>query len=260
MRLHRFYINIPIELAEPFDSADEAISATPISITNESLVHQWKKVFRLVSGDKVIVFDGSGFDYVVEIEFEGKDTAKLVVIETWENKSGMDSDMNSEAGTGVTLYAAIVKKDNFEWIAEKATELGVSRIVPVISERSEKKNLNIERLQRILIEASEQSGRGNVPELAEIVSLEEVIEQIKIVGEKKDFEVVNSIAWDPTGKMYSEAEIKNKPVNIFVGPEGGWTENELAKFEMAGIAIRSLGTQVLRAETAVIAVLAKVIL
>lgn len=233
MRLHRFYTK---------ETIDPKLGVT---IHDEALIHQWKKVFRLTSGDQVIVFDGSGTDYIAEISFEGKDSAALSIVEAKKNNVGINSD--------ITLYAAIVKKDNFEWIVEKATELGVSKIVPVISERSEKKNLNIERLRRILIESSEQSWRGNVPVLAEIISLEDVITEIKSISQ-------SIIAWDPTGDECSESEMKQRPISIFVGPEGGWSERELAAFKDSKIKVRSIGKQILRAETAVIAILSKITL
>src|SRR3989338_10115008 len=71
-----------------------------------------------------------------------------------------------------------VKKNPFEWIVEKATELGVTKIIPIMAERSEKKNLNEERLEKIAVEASEQSGRGTVPEIEVIISLEEAVQRL----------------------------------------------------------------------------------
>lgn len=74
----------------------------------------------------------------------------------------------------VWLCMAIVKKDNFEWIVEKGTEIGVNHFVPVVAERSEKKDLNMERLIKIAREASEQSGRGTVPEIHPVMTLEDI--------------------------------------------------------------------------------------
>ena len=151
------------------------------------------------------------------------------------------------------LIAALIKKDNFEWIIEKATELGVTGIIPVISERSEKKSLNMERGNKILVEASEQSGRVTLPQLKNPQSLAEVIQSVTQADEEK----MNLISIDPEGKPWPKSgfgQFDSKPAGIFVGPEGGWSDRELEMFKEAGIAIYSIGSQVLRAETAAVAV------
>ncbi|MBP6858924.1 MAG: RNA methyltransferase, partial [Candidatus Pacebacteria bacterium] len=153
----------------------------------------------------------------------------------------------------VYLYAAMVKKDTFEWIAEKATELGVTHIIPVMAERSEKKNINEARLEKIVVEASEQSGRGSVPVIASMVSLKEGIE----IGDSN----IRRIAFHTEGKNFSASEIeKDQDIAIFIGPEGGWSPDEVALFHTNDIPVVCLGTQVLRAETAVVAALSVVML
>ena len=162
----------------------------------------------------------------------------------------------------VWLYASIVKKDNFEWIAEKATELGVSHIVPVMSERSEKKSLNLERLEKIVIEASEQSGRGDVPMIHPIVSLGEAIDQAKISFTSGPHEVLEQprevIAFHTEGEFFQRSGFGGvKSVAVFIGPEGGWSEREVELFHIENIPVKCLGKQVLRAETAAVAALAQ---
>ncbi|NDE68149.1 RsmE family RNA methyltransferase, partial [bacterium] len=136
------------------------------SITHYLGSDQWRKVFRFKAGDKVILFDGSGFDFLCEIqsytantqgrgEKSSESCAEVKILEVMNNVVVPVRE--------TSLFCAVLKKDTFEWVVEKATEMGVSRIVPVLAERSEKKNLNIERLQKIIIEASEQSGRGTLP-------------------------------------------------------------------------------------------------
>ncbi len=133
-----------------------------------------------------------------------------------------------------------------EWVVEKATELGVSKIVPIISERSEKKDLNMERIRKIIVEASEQCGRADVPVLGSVMTLEECIMEVE---EEK-------IVFDITGEHFSSSLIHNTcPVSIFIGPEGGWTEKELELFKQKGAKIFSLGPLTLRAETASIVAL-----
>ncbi len=206
-------------------------------ITSGPLVNQIKNVFRLSSGDNVTLFDGSGQDFLCRIEEYTKDSVSLLILEVNEN--------NKKISKEIYLFASIVKKDNFEWIAQKATELGVSHIVPVSSERSEKKNLNIERIQKIIIEAAEQSGRGTLPVLHDIKDLEATIFEYKNI---------NSIAWEPSAIKFISQDLSD--INgVYIGPEGGWSEKELRLFEENNIPIKSLGPQILRAETAVIAAL-----
>jgi 16S rRNA (uracil1498-N3)-methyltransferase len=140
-----------------------------------------------------------------------------------------------------------------EWVVEKATELGVSKIVPIVSERSEKKGFNLMRAQKIAIEASEQSGRVEVPLIGDIEPLKDALESFQ--GE--------IVVFDLIGKPFSDAvswlggEKNNTPINIFVGPEGGWSPKEIEMFKVQKAQIFSLGQLTLRAETASIVALSK---
>jgi len=136
MRLHRFYTTTPIT-SDKFDVSDR------------DLVHQWRTVFRYNVGSQVILFDGSGIDFLVIITSIRNLGATVEVVEKKKNKNIPKINL--------TLCVGIIKKDNFELVVQKATELGVLQIISVLCERSEKKNINIERLQKIAIEASEQS-------------------------------------------------------------------------------------------------------
>ncbi len=238
MRLHRFFIEQSVG-----DKKD-------ITITTEPLIHQWKKVFRYKPGDQVTVFDNSGYEYTAQIEYMEPAEARLTVIES-RQKSGLDSDKKE-----VHLYASLTKKDTFEWVLEKTTELGVTRITPVISERSEKKGLNFERAKKILTEASEQSGRVIVPRLYDITPFEDAITQYDML----------KMAFDPIGVPFVPAMVVSKAIfqsdliAVFIGPEGGWTTAELELFKKHNIPVYSLGPQILRAETASIAIMALLLL
>src|SRR4051812_13164992 len=140
MKLQRFFTAEPVEM-----------SNTTFRTSSLELLNQLKRVLRLSSGDQVILFDDSGSDFLATIDEFGKDYVSFSVSEKRENKTSPQRE--------TWLFASIVKKDTFEWIVEKATELGVSHIVPIISARTEKKDLNMERLTKISIEAAEQSGR-----------------------------------------------------------------------------------------------------
>src|SRR3990167_5682399 len=150
MRLHRFYINTPI-------------AENKIVVKDEHILHQWRNVFRYNVGSEAVLFDGSGFEYDCVIERLSNREAELNVV----SKKG--SIMPERE---ITLYQSLIKKDKMEWVVEKATELGVSKIVPIISDRSEKKGFNLARAKKIAIEASEQCGRGDVPEIGEVMNYE----------------------------------------------------------------------------------------
>jgi 16S rRNA (uracil1498-N3)-methyltransferase len=223
MRLHRFYVAQPL--------GEEVV------ILDVSLIKQWAKVFRYTKGDLVVLFDGSGTDVTYIIDTISHNECIL-------HKSS--SSLNYIPKKKITLYLSLIKKDNFELAAQKATELGVSSIVPIISERSEKKGLNEERLQKILIESAEQCGRGDIPTLLPIIDLRNMLEMKSL----HDMLLVSHM----TGISLSEAGTLEKAtsIGIFVGPEGGWSEPEELLFKEHDVTSVSLGKTVLRAETAAI--------
>ena len=225
MRLHRFFIDRPIEVGS-------------FKISDQRLLHQWKNVFRYGEGSEVILFDGSGFEYKVSLEKLENKEAEVNII---SKKEGIVSKNK------ITLYQSIIKKDKMEWVAEKATELGVSKIVPIVSERSEKKDLNLDRIRKIVIEASEQCGRADVPEVEQIMNFESGI--MNYVGQ--------GIAFDSSGSVFHNSYfINHNSLSFFVGPEGGWSESEIELFKSNNVKIFSLGSLTLRAETAAITALA----
>jgi 16S rRNA (uracil1498-N3)-methyltransferase len=176
------------------------------------------------------------------------------LIESYENNSVLLSIIESAQNKVLPvretyLFVSIVKKDNFEWIAEKATELGVSHIIPIISERTEKKDINIDRIKKIIIEASEQSGRGTIPILSEVIDLNTAL---------TNYGHIKSIVWDPLATKFSTQDIGSS-IGAYIGPEGGWSSKELELFKQHSLMIRSLGPQVLRSETAVIAVISRLV-
>ena len=229
MRLHRFYLNTPI-------------SGKTFDVTDRDLIHQWRSVFRYNVGSQVILFDGTGTDYLCIISSLRNLGATLTVLE----KTLKKNDHNH--GKNIWICLGIIKKDNFELVVQKVTELGVAHIVPVLCERSEKKNIKLDRLQKIAIEASEQSNRGDIPYIHNIVEFSSLL--------KGDLLPNRVVFLDTRGKSFKEA-LKNENPNelaIFVGPEGGWSDAEVKEFAKHNIPSISLGSQILRAETAAIAV------
>jgi len=151
----------------------------------------------------------------------------------------------------VTLALSIFKFDRMEWAIEKCTELGVARIVPVIASRTESHLViaaakRVERWQRIVRQAAEQSRRASIPEVSQPIKLKDALAlpgntRILLSESEKEF-MLNEVL-----------QPANPDVVLALGPEGGWTDSELDQFREAGWSSASLGATILRAETAAIA-------
>lgn len=224
MRLHRFI-------------ADIDLTKKTLDLTDEDLVNQIRNVLRLRVGDKLILSDGRLNEAEVVIADAGKNMFRVEVESKYANE-------NEPRSQGI-LYCSILKRENFELVVQKATEVGIKEIQPIISERTVKLNLRMDRLQKIIKEAAEQSGRGMLPILHNPLDFEKAFEPAK----KNDI----NLFFDAPGKRLESGELKDKSrVGAWIGPEGGWTAEELALAEKEGFRITSLGKTVLRAETAAI--------
>jgi 16S rRNA (uracil1498-N3)-methyltransferase len=229
MRLHRFFIET------------ELVSGMEITIEKTETIHQWLSVFRCKAGDRVILFNGNGNDYEAEFLELHKKKAVLNIILEKESTA-----LNKNSGNKVHLYMSVIKKDLFELVVEKATELGVTSITPILTERTQDKNLNMDRLKKIAIESSEQSGRGDVPMINSAVSLEVALEGTKGYS-------ISVADLDHTGDKEKIKILSSFPQVLFIGPEGGWGEKDYTLFKKyPEIKTVSLGETVLRAETAAI--------
>ncbi len=226
MKIHRFLINQKIENFSDF------------VITSPSLSHQLNNVLRLTAGDLVLLLDGIGGEFHAKIKSFTKETVEFLDIKENLNKRQIPN-------LKIFLAPAVIKKDKFEWVVQKGTEIGVMNFLPVISERTEKDNLNIERLEKIAFEAFEQSEKSLLPKIYEVQNLEKVIDDfqelekfyLEIDAPKIDLEYVQSL----------------NEVLIFVGPEGGWGESDKKLFAEKNVKPVSIGDVVLRAETASVA-------
>ena len=230
MRLHRFFINQLIK-----------VGTKTVAVIDKSLIHQWKNVFRLKSGDALVLLDNSGTEFQATIQNLDKTKAELNIF-----AAKIARNMPAK---NIFLLSAIIKKDNFEWVLEKGTELGVSHFVPLLTDRTEKKDINVERGEKIIREASEQSERGRLPTLYKPMKLKEALKNIDI----------DLVAFDPDGAKFGPEKIKLfKKIGLLIGPEGGWSEAEIELFKDYKIPVYSIGAPVLRAETAAIVVAALV--
>lgn len=233
MRLHRFFVH------------DKLTNMSHSVILDRDILHQWKQVFRFNIGQKVILLDNTGYEYMAEIMLLTKEKAEVTIVDANLSKNLPDTVRE------VWLFAALIKKDNYEVILEKCTEIGVAHFVPIISDRSEKKDLNVERSLKIIKEASEQSGRGTMPQLHKVSSLEDALEEAK-----QQHLSLCAFHPDDNAKKFDISHIQHDthPLGIFVGPEGGWTEREVVLFKEKNIPLYTLGSQIFRAETATIVI------
>lgn len=228
MKLHRFYVREKINKGKGVMAKTSSKDVRLIKISEERIIHQLKNVFRFKTGDRIVIFDGSGTDFECEITNADKNNFELQILN--EKKVFVPQKQ-------ITLFMSVIRKENFELACEKATELGVTSICPVLTERTLPKKLNGERIEKILIEASEQCGRGDVPSFGEEVKLIDMLDGKDLLV--TDFGGV-PILKIPDSKFY----------NLLIGPEGGWSEEERKMFRDKKLKIVSLGSTVLRAETA----------
>jgi len=166
----------------------------------------------------------------------------------------LGDEVTATITTAVTLLLSIFKFDRMEWAIEKCTELGVAQIIPLIARRSDSRLISasakrVERWRRIALQASEQSRRANPPEIADPIKLRDALNisaKLKIVFSEVEEE----------SHLRDIVSSREGDVLLAIGPEGGWTEEELDQFEKAGWISTSLGATVLRTETAAIAAVA----
>ena len=204
-------------------------------------------VLRLQAGDWLMLSDGSGRRWRGEIVTS---SPKDVLIRILALKKAAPSQRP------IRLCQALVKHDKFEWIVQKSVELGCSEVAPFASERTvpKFKTGKIERWQKIAAEAAKQCGSPFVPNIGPIVTYENLIKDIAR-GNKKAF-----LFFEGEEKVpLSKASIDNSgPLNLIIGPEGGFAEQEVALAGSAGCEACGLGPLILRVETAAIAAIALV--
>ncbi len=231
MRLNRFF--------GKFD-----LSKKQLVINDSDFFNQIKNVLRLKVGDSLILCDGQNGEAEVVLKDFGKNSVEVEIVSFSNN--------TKESLNKISLYCAILKRENFELVVQKATEIGVFRIIPLITKRTVKLSLKKERLWTIAKEAAEQSGRGIIPEIASPMEFSDAV---------KDADNLDAQIMFDLSDLSASNNILNKAqtIGIFIGPEGGWDEQEILLAKKSGFSFMNLGSFVLRAETAAIVAVYKTI-
>jgi 16S rRNA (uracil1498-N3)-methyltransferase len=205
------------------------------------------RVLRVEAGQRYEISDNRNV-YLAEIETARKEHVAFRTLEKLAQPAPT---------VRLILCAALIKFDHFEWMIEKATELGVTEIVPVETTRSERgleraAHKRVERWRRIALEASQQARRAFLPEVSEPESLRDTLARVATYK----FALDENPAAPPLNATLPAARDPQDSVAMLIGPEGGWTDDERSQFTAAQWTPVSLGPLVLRAETAALAALA----
>lgn len=213
-------------------------------LLNADESHHLARVLRLLPGALVYAFDGNGAEYECEVARVHKEHAELRVVARLSNEV--------ESSLQLTLGQALVKSDKFDWIVQKATELGVTRIVPLVTEHSEFKKvegreLRLQRWRKIALEATKQCGRRTLTEIHDVESFEQFC--------ATNTDSLRLIFSERQGNRLSEVQHEGG-ITIAIGPEGGWSEREMQQATAAGFVSIHLGNRILRTETAAVTAVA----
>ncbi len=246
--LKRFFVTLS-DVVESFPSE--------ILVDDEFVVHHLRTVMRAKAGEAVCVVDGQR-----RRVYQG-------VIQALEKRSvtlRLESSLQSPEKTlpPVTLAVALIKEQRWDWLLQKATELGVEIIQPLVSDRTviklDGKDIakKLERWEAVLRSAAEQSEGLFVPRLLPPLSVSAYCQNASagessriLLAERGEQRILLKACWSSLDT--------NAPIMIAIGPEGGWTDQELDCFAASGFAFASLGQRILRSETAAIAAMAAVV-
>jgi 16S rRNA (uracil1498-N3)-methyltransferase len=238
--MHRFFIK------------NESIEKDRITVYGEDVQHI-SKVLRLQIGEKIVLCDGEGSDYLAAIESMDKSSVRTIILDKEASKG--------EPGVEVVLYQGIPKSTKMDLIIQKCTEMGIIRVVPVFtvrtivkleSEKDERKK--VERWTKIAEEAAKQSGRGIIPTIEMPMTLTEALKD----AARLDAVIV---AYELEGSLSIKEALRNhkgSSIGFFIGPEGGFDSSEIEKAKAAGAVPVTLGSRILRTETAGVAVLTSI--
>lgn len=228
-----------------FFSPPETIAEGLVHLGPEETKHL-RDVLRLRTGDEASIFDGAGREYLCVVASVSKKEAVLSVIRETPPAS-------PESPLDITVAAAILPGEKYEITVQKAVELGVYRLQPLYTARTEVKpgggSRREERWQKIAVESAKQSGRARLMQIAEPVGFDEFISTPSPEGTSLVF------FSERDGSAFSAVQAAPKMIAVF-GPKGGWDDSELERAKAAGYSIITFGGRIMRAETAAIAMTA----
>ena len=242
--MHRFYIN------------EDQIRGDKITLTGADVKHI-KNVLRMIPGDEIIICNGQGKDCYCIIKMVSDTLIEAGIQSVRET----DTELTSK----ITLFQGLPKLDKMELVIQKAVELGVSSVVPVMTARSivkledkKREEKKLERWQAIAESAAKQSGRGQIPKVMPVISYKEAVKQ----AGGMDLAV---IPYENARGMQLTKDIMGNlkgcaTIGIIIGPEGGFDESEIELAGANNIKPISLGRRILRTETAGFAVLSMMML
>jgi len=239
--MHRFFV------------PPSALTTQPIILTGDQ-AHQVRRVLRMRLGDRATLLDGCGWAYEGILVAVGEADVRFQAVRRWEAAG--------EPATQITVYQAVLKGERFGWALQKGVEVGVSAFVPLICERNVVDDLSAmeskrERWARIIQEAAEQCGRGRLPELRSAQLFAQAVQPASppaLPAPRRSGG--RFILWEGEAQARLCAALAGcnfgpgAGIQIFVGPEGGFTEEEIALARGYGVQPVSLGPRILRAETA----------
>lgn len=236
-----------------FFVSPESVGDQAIRITDREDLHHMMKVLRLKPGDEIEVSDGTAWEYrgVLRVVTAEEGLADIIDKQAFAR----------EPSISITLYQGLPKQGKMELIIQKAVELGVSRIVPVFTDRSVvtdngKMDKKIQRWQKIADEAVKQCRRGKIPEIGEDLTFSQMAEQLK------DYDCVLFPYENEEERSLKSGlqglPVKPKNLSIIIGPEGGFSDREASLLKEQGALCVTLGKTILRTETAGLAAIAMV--
>lgn len=232
--MHRFYIE------------NNQIQDGTITLTGEDVNHI-KNVLRMKNGEKAVLCNGEGKDYHCSVLDIRNDRVVFSVEE--------EKDTDAELRGRIYLFQGLPKKDKMELIIQKAVELGVYEIIPVMTDRtivkledSKKEQRKLERWQAISVSAAKQSGRGIIPRVTGVLGFQKALDYAKAL-DKKLMPYENEKGMGFTRETLDQIK-QTDSVGVFIGPEGGFEEKEVEEAKRNGFIPITLGKRILRTETA----------
>jgi 16S rRNA (uracil1498-N3)-methyltransferase len=208
------------------------------------------RVLRMKAGDKIFLTDGKGFFYESEITITNAKKCQLKIIRSIEDKAKRNFHF--------TIAIAPTKSiDRFEWFLEKATEIGCDEIIPVHCKHSERTVIKPERLNKVLVSAMKQCLKSQLPKLSELTEFTKFIEKTKelsaqkFIGHIPELDGTEFPPKNPQGKLLAQALLPaSSKIIVTIGPEGGFSEEEISLAQKNNFTMISLGNSRLRVETA----------